>query len=313
METKDDVDDSNTESSIAFEHDKNRAEEYLRTVNGILNLGKAVILFKGCQAYPGNGTLLPERGTIDIWWVVHDGGLLLLLPFLLSKHEVWAGENNQTGNKKKLRRKKKLGGKLRLFAVTTRREEDPEMLREAVVGHLERVRIQAEVIVVDCLAEANVADHMRDWESAQVVPGLSSRYEGSADKAVSMLGSEMRQKVGLSNPVASLRKDGISTHNMTLGEVFASQSSNDHYLQTIDEIDGRSPPEVKEPADTAALLNEAMRRFSSDANLVVANLPFIHENQKAQSYFHFIDRAFDGIDNVMLVRGSGAEVITAYG
>ena len=28
-------------------------------------------------------------GTIDIWWIVHDGGLLLLLGHLLSKHKYW--------------------------------------------------------------------------------------------------------------------------------------------------------------------------------------------------------------------------------
>ena len=28
------------------------------------------------------------RGNIDVWWVVHDGGLLLLLPYLLQLHKV---------------------------------------------------------------------------------------------------------------------------------------------------------------------------------------------------------------------------------
>ena len=26
------------------------------------------------------------QGNIDIWWIVHDGGLLMLLPFLLKQH-----------------------------------------------------------------------------------------------------------------------------------------------------------------------------------------------------------------------------------
>ena len=29
------------------------------------------------------------KGNIDVWWVVHDGGLLMLLPFLLKQHKVW--------------------------------------------------------------------------------------------------------------------------------------------------------------------------------------------------------------------------------
>ena len=28
-------------------------------------------------------------GNIDIWWIVHDGGLLMLLPFLLKQHRTW--------------------------------------------------------------------------------------------------------------------------------------------------------------------------------------------------------------------------------
>ena len=28
-------------------------------------------------------------GTIDVWWIVHDGGLLTLLPYLLKQHKVW--------------------------------------------------------------------------------------------------------------------------------------------------------------------------------------------------------------------------------
>ena len=29
------------------------------------------------------------QGYIDIWWIVHDGGLLMLLPFLLKQHKTW--------------------------------------------------------------------------------------------------------------------------------------------------------------------------------------------------------------------------------
>ena len=29
------------------------------------------------------------QGNIDIWWIVHDGGLLMLLPFLLKQHRTW--------------------------------------------------------------------------------------------------------------------------------------------------------------------------------------------------------------------------------
>lgn len=28
-------------------------------------------------------------GAIDVWWIMHNGGLLILLPFLLRQHRVW--------------------------------------------------------------------------------------------------------------------------------------------------------------------------------------------------------------------------------
>lgn len=47
----------------------------------------AIMIPKGVQEFPSNLTRL--SGTIDVWWIVHDGGLLMLLPFLLKQTKVW--------------------------------------------------------------------------------------------------------------------------------------------------------------------------------------------------------------------------------
>lgn len=47
----------------------------------------ALLVTKNVSMFPGN----PERfseGSIDVWWIVHDGGMLMLLPFLLRHHKV---------------------------------------------------------------------------------------------------------------------------------------------------------------------------------------------------------------------------------
>ena len=49
----------------------------------------ALLVTKNVSMFPGN----PERfseGSIDVWWIVHDGGMLMLLPFLLRHHKVRA-------------------------------------------------------------------------------------------------------------------------------------------------------------------------------------------------------------------------------
>lgn len=48
---------------------------------------QALLVAKNVDSFPTNQDRLGE-GTIDVWWVVHDGGLLMLLPFLLRQHKV---------------------------------------------------------------------------------------------------------------------------------------------------------------------------------------------------------------------------------
>ena len=319
--------DNNVSKRDLFVQKQNqvKAEEYLRTIHGILNLGKAVILFKGSPTYPRHGVILPERGTIDIWWIVHDGGLLLLLPFLLSKHAVWCSNIDPSDAKRKgLRRKPRVSPcLLRVFAVTTKVMENPDKLRDAVIDHLERARIQAEVIVVDCMAGTNIAEYMRDGKSV----GLNATSNGNTN---------FQQSMGLPqrgiNRLSSLREDGISTHHMTLGEVFSSEAREEQCSSTKKDAAKKHDGEVTNEArqelfpetltmddassagglDIASKLNDAIRSHSGNSNLVVTNLPLIRSDNNAETYFEFVDTVCKDLDNVMLVRGSGAEVITAY-
>jgi len=56
-------------------------------VNNIGAGQMALMVVKGANNIPTSSEKL--RGTIDIWWIVHDGGLLMLLPFLLKQHKTW--------------------------------------------------------------------------------------------------------------------------------------------------------------------------------------------------------------------------------
>ena len=57
---------------------------FVETVRSSKAAGCALLVPKDVQRFPANNEVL-ERGTIDVWWIVHDGGLLLLLPFLLTQ------------------------------------------------------------------------------------------------------------------------------------------------------------------------------------------------------------------------------------
>ena len=54
---------------------------------------QALLVAKNVDLFPHNQQRL-SGGHIDVWWIVHDGGLLMLLPFLLRQHKVGAGEGH---------------------------------------------------------------------------------------------------------------------------------------------------------------------------------------------------------------------------
>ena len=42
---------------------------------------------RNIDSFPSNTERL--EGNVDVWWIVHDGGLMILLIFLLKRHKVW--------------------------------------------------------------------------------------------------------------------------------------------------------------------------------------------------------------------------------
>ena len=64
---------------------------------------------------------------------------------------------------------------------------------------------------------------------------------------------------------------------------------------------------------TAVKLNAAIRSKSAEAELVVLNFPAPPSNLGAEeNYMEYLDALSEGVKRVLLVRGSGREVITIY-
>ncbi|KAJ8950397.1 hypothetical protein NQ314_007937 [Rhamnusium bicolor] len=60
---------------------------FLETVRNVTAARMALLVPKGINFFPDSTDKVV--GNIDIWWIVHDGGLLMLLPFLLKQHRTW--------------------------------------------------------------------------------------------------------------------------------------------------------------------------------------------------------------------------------
>uniref|UniRef100_A0A672L2C1 Solute carrier family 12 member 6 n=1 Tax=Sinocyclocheilus grahami TaxID=75366 RepID=A0A672L2C1_SINGR len=61
---------------------------FINTVRVTTTAHLALLVPKNISLFPSNSEPCAD-GFIDVWWIVHDGGMLMLLPFLLRQHKVW--------------------------------------------------------------------------------------------------------------------------------------------------------------------------------------------------------------------------------
>lgn len=62
-----------------------RAMDFVHILKTALAEDKAVLALRGMNTIPEESVY----GTIDIWWMIHDGGFLILLSWLLVQHKCW--------------------------------------------------------------------------------------------------------------------------------------------------------------------------------------------------------------------------------
>ncbi|KAJ8918735.1 hypothetical protein NQ315_015055 [Exocentrus adspersus] len=103
---------------------------FLETVRNVTAARMALLVPKGINFFPDSGDKV--IGNIDIWWVVHDGGLLMLLPFLLKQHRTWKN------------------CKMRIFTVA-QLEDNSIQMKKDLKTFLYHLRIEAEVEVVEMM------------------------------------------------------------------------------------------------------------------------------------------------------------------
>jgi potassium/chloride transporter 4/5/6 len=83
---------------------------------------------KGYESWPDSTDKM--GGTIDVWWIVLDGGLLMLIPFLLKQHRTWKNT------------------KLRIFTVA-QLEDNSIQMKKDLATWIYALRIEAEVEVIE--------------------------------------------------------------------------------------------------------------------------------------------------------------------
>ncbi|KAJ7516469.1 hypothetical protein O6H91_22G059400 [Diphasiastrum complanatum] len=122
------------------EEHKDHAMILLETLKECKAAERAVLLCMHLSQFPAAGD--PQEGYIDVWWIVHDGGLLLILAHLIRQHRVWR--------------------KCRLRVHTVAEKSDDSMaVKKNLEKLLEKVHIVAEVEVLE-LEDSDLAPYTFD-------------------------------------------------------------------------------------------------------------------------------------------------------
>ncbi|XP_072169612.1 solute carrier family 12 member 4-like [Diadema setosum] len=311
---------------------------FLDTVRVVSASHNALLVVKNCQLFPANNEKL-DAGCIDVWWIVHDGGMLMLLPFLLRQHKVWKN------------------CRMRVFTVA-QMEDNSVQIKKDLSTFLYHLRIQAEIQVVelnDCDISAYTYERtLRMEQRNEMLKQMKLSKKESRMEAQAIF-DHHHMSSGMNSPKQK-RSNGKSVsfdlHTRESpfdievvkkeGEEGEEEKKEGEAADAVDsplvilEEDTHVPPKTNgkgatdmsqfkglmhlEPSmgnvrrmHTAVRLNEVIVEKSHDAHLVILNLPGPPKHAYAeQNYMEYLEVLTEGLDRVLMVRGGGREVITIY-
>ncbi|NXS82514.1 S12A7 protein, partial [Erpornis zantholeuca] len=114
-------------------------KNFVDTVRETTAAQQALLVAKNIDLFPTNQERFTE-GNIDVWWIVHDGGMLMLLPFLLRQHKARTIENGCDLVWRKC--------KMRIFTVAQMDDNSIQMKKDLQM-FLYHLRLNAQVEVVE--------------------------------------------------------------------------------------------------------------------------------------------------------------------
>ncbi|KAK5613533.1 hypothetical protein CRENBAI_020239 [Crenichthys baileyi] len=273
---------------------------FIETVRETTEAHQALLVAKNIDHFPDNQERLKE-GTIDVWWIVHDGGLLMLLPFLLMQHKVWRKS------------------KMRVFTVAQLDDNSIQMKKDLQV-FLYHLRLDAEVEVVEM--------HGSDISAFTYEKTLKMEQRSQMLKEMQLSRNEREREAQL------IHDRNTASHSLANDKATGATSDRVHMTWTKDKLlnernKHREGMAVKDMFNmkpewenlnqsnvrrmhTAVKLNEVVVKKSKDSQLVLLNMPGPPKNKKGdENYMEFLEVLMEGLDRVLLVRGGGRESNTS--
>ncbi|XP_017371424.1 solute carrier family 12 member 7 isoform X1 [Cebus imitator] len=279
-------------------------KNFVDTVRDTTAAHQALLVAKNIDTFPQNQERF-SGGHIDVWWIVHDGGMLMLLPFLLRQHKVW----------RKCR--------MRIFTVAQVDDNSIQMKKDLQM-FLYHLRISAEVEVVEMVEN--------DISAFTYERTLMMEQRSQMLKQMQLSKNEQEREAQLihdrntaSHTTAAARTQAPPTPDKvqmtwTREKLIAEKHRNkDASLSGFKDLFSMKPEwgnldqsNVRR-MHTAVKLNGVVLSKSQDAQLVLLNMPGPPKNRQGdENYMEFLEVLTEGLNRVLLVRGGGREVITIY-
>ncbi|XP_059290283.1 cation-chloride cotransporter 1 isoform X2 [Lycium ferocissimum] len=130
---------------------------FVGIINDCIVANKAVVIVKGLDEWPNE--YQRQYGTIDLYWIVRDGGLMLLLSQLLLTKDSFEG------------------CKIQVFCIAEE-DSDAEGLKADVKKFLYDLRMQAEVIVISMKSWEGQGEQQESVEAFSAAQGRIASYLG---------------------------------------------------------------------------------------------------------------------------------------
>ncbi|XP_030225376.1 solute carrier family 12 member 5 isoform X1 [Gadus morhua] len=323
-----------------------RLKDFVEVVRETTIASLALLVPKNIASYPSNGERFTE-GHIDVWWIVHDGGMLMLLPFLLRQHKVW--------------RK----CKMRIFTVAQMDDNSIQMKKD-LITFLYHLRIDAAVEVVE-MHDSDVSAYTYEktlvMEQRTLILKQMHLTKNEKEREIQSITDVSRGSIRRKNPTSlrvpqigeegasvaerpeeeihlTLTKNSAPTGHMSHNTPGGGTASPDCEVQRTWTDKGGAKDQSQASAGkpeagkdlfnmkpewehlnqfnlrrmhTALRLNEVILKKSKEAKLVLLNMPGPPKNRMGdENYMEFLEVLTEGLNRVLLVRGGGREVITIY-
>ncbi|XP_075396941.1 solute carrier family 12 member 7 isoform X2 [Tenrec ecaudatus] len=274
-------------------------KNFVDTVRDATAAQQALLVAKNVSLFPQNQERL-GGGNIDVWWVVHDGGMLMLLPFLLRQHKVW----------RKCR--------MRIFTVAQVDDNSIQMKKDLQV-FLYHLRISAEVEVVE-MVENDISAFtyektlMMEQRSQMLKQMQLSKNERQREAQLIHDRNTASHSAVAAKTQAPPTPDRVQMTWTKEKLVAEKHKVKDANMAGFKDIFSLKPNQSNvRRMHTAVKLNGVVLSRSQDAQLVLLNMPGPPKNRQGdENYMEFLEVLTEGLNRVLLVRGGGREVITIY-